>query len=107
MGDETPIVVADRRMPQDRRRQNLPVTVERRKQQRRRRIDPTTCEKDYSLEQLEFLRAMERFRRITQFPTCRDVLRVAYSLGYRRVAEATGLPGLCTPTEAGSDAKSP
>jgi hypothetical protein len=94
MGEETPVLTTDRRGKQDRRQQNMPVPVERRKQERRRRIDPTTCERDYDLEEVEFLRAMERFRRVKQFPTCRDVLQIAYSLGYRRIAEPTALPGL-------------
>jgi hypothetical protein len=102
MGDTLPVVVTDRRIREDRRHENLPVPVERRKQDRRRRIDPTTCERDYNAEQLEFLRAMERFRRVTQFPTCHEVLQVVYSLGYRRVAAPTALPGLAPaePTES-------
>jgi hypothetical protein len=100
MGDETPDLVVDRRAQADRRQHDVAVPVERRKLNRRRRIDPTTCERDYDMEQLEFLRAMERFRRVSPFPSCRQVLEIAYSLGYRRVAEPTGLPGLRPPEEA-------
>jgi hypothetical protein len=44
---------------------------------------------DYSDDEREFLVAIERYRREKRrpFPTCREVLRVLLSLGYRRVAE--------------------
>lgn len=49
----------------------------------------TSVEVFYSDEEAEFLRAMERYRRERKrpFPTCIEVLAVARSLGYRRVAE--------------------
>ncbi len=49
---------------------------------------------DYSPDQLEFLRAVERYRRehCRPFPTLIEVLRVAESLGYRRVEAARELP---------------
>jgi hypothetical protein len=88
-------IIPERRCRQDRRHQNLPVENERRKRpERRRRIDPTTCERDYTAEQLAFLKAMEVFRRIHPFPTYRQVLQVAYQLGYRKVAAPTPLPGI-------------
>lgn len=45
---------------------------------------------DYSFEELEFLRAMERYRRSNHrpFPTCREVLRVLLRLGYRKIETA-------------------
>lgn len=67
---------------------------------RRRRIDPVTCDVEYTDEALAFLKAMERYRRVCQrpFPTLREVLEVLHSLGYRKVAEPGPLPG-CGPTD--------
>jgi hypothetical protein len=44
---------------------------------------------DYSDEERDFIFAMERYRRVRRrrFPSCREVLAVLKSLGYRRVAE--------------------
>ena len=44
---------------------------------------------DYSDEERAFLVAMERYKRRNgrPFPTCREVLYVLRSLGYRKVAE--------------------
>lgn len=54
---------------------------------RRRMIDPTTCERDYGPEELEFMQALDRYKRTSGrlFPTCSEVLEVLRSLGYRRV----------------------
>lgn len=64
---------------------------ERRKVERRRQIDPTTCERDYSVDEVDFMRAMDDYKRRSgrQFPTWSEVLEVIYSMGYRRVAEPT------------------
>jgi hypothetical protein len=62
--------------------------IERRtKKERRRRIDPTTFEKQYTENELEFMNAMQRFKELSgkAFPTHGDVLKVAVGLGYRRV----------------------
>ena len=50
----------------------------RRKVQRRRQIDPTTCERDYSNDEVEFMLAMDRYKRYAQrpHPTWHEVLRV-------------------------------
>ena len=58
----------------------------RAKKERRRRIDPTTFEKQYTGDELEFMNAMQRFKVQTckSFPSHRDVLHVAISLGYRK-----------------------
>ena len=63
----------------------------RRKVERRRQIDPTTCERDYSGNEVEFMRAMDVYKRKSgrQFPTWSEVLEVIHSLGYRQVAETT------------------
>jgi hypothetical protein len=69
---------------------------ERRKGERRRQIDPTTCERDYSEEEILFMRAMDQYKRDNRrpFPTWSEVLEVLRALGYRKVAEPTALPGL-------------
>jgi hypothetical protein len=91
--------------PNDRRKRNIPVATDRRRAQnaaekrknseRRRLIDPTTCERDYNDDETEFMKAMDRYKRENRrpFPTWSEVLEVLRSLGYRRVAEPTALPG--------------
>ena len=82
----------DRRSPPDRRVHQIPVAVERRvcerraKVNRRRQIDPTTCERDYSLDEIEFMSAMDDYKRRSgrMFPTCSEVLEVVKSLGYMK-----------------------
>lgn len=63
----------------------------RSKVERRRQIDPTTCERDYQPEEVEFMRAMDDYKRRSgrQFPTWSEVLEVVRDLGYRKVAEPT------------------
>jgi hypothetical protein len=58
----------------------------RRKVERRRMIDPTTCERDYSQDEIEFMRAMDDYKRKSgrMFPTWSEVLEVVRSLGYTR-----------------------
>lgn len=65
------------------------VTESRRKKQRRRHIDPTTCERDYSDPEIEFMRAMDDYKRDAgrMFPTCSEVLEVIRSLGYYQLTE--------------------
>ena len=80
----------DRRGP-ERRQTDEPVEVERRqgtrrRVQRRRQIDPTTCERDYSADELEFMRALDAYKRSSgrMFPTCSEILEVIRGLGYVR-----------------------
>lgn len=82
----------DRRKSEDRRKQNVPVAVERRKEgrrkvQRRRQIDPTTCERDYSEEEIEFMQALDAYKRANgrMFPTCSEILEVIRDMGYVRM----------------------
>jgi hypothetical protein len=65
----------------------------RRKVERRRQIDPTTCERDYTDDEIEFMKQMDDYKRRSgrQFPTWSEVLEVLGSMGYRRVAEPTEL----------------
>ena len=55
---------------------------------RRRMIDPTPCERDYGPEEIEFMQALDHYKRTNgrMFPTCSEVLQVLRSLGYERVA---------------------
>lgn len=58
----------------------------RRKVERRRMIDPTTCERDYSGDEVEFMKAMDDYKRKSgrMFPTWSEVLEVVRSLGYTK-----------------------
>src|SRR6516165_10277525 len=86
----------------DRRKRDIPVALERRsgvdrreKGERRRQIDPTTCERDYTDEEIDFMKAMDQYKRANRrpFPTWSEVLEVVRALGYRKVTQATALPG--------------
>ena len=75
----------------DRRKNNVPVTDEqrtgeRRKVARRRQIDPTTCERDYSGDEIEFMHALDDYKRANgrMFPTCSEILEVVRKLGYQK-----------------------
>ncbi len=63
----------------------------RRQIERRRQIDPTTCERDYQPDEVEFMKAMDDYKRRSgrQFPTWSEVLEVLRDLGYRKVASPT------------------
>ncbi len=94
---------------QERRKRTIPVVMDRRGQgasqpttprpekgERRRQVDPTTCERDYTDDEIEFMKAMDQYKRANRrpFPTWSEVLEVLAALGYRRVAPATALPGI-------------
>lgn len=103
----------DRRYGMERRQKNTPVAVEQRicerraKVNRRRQIDPTTCERDYTIVEIEFMNAMEEYKRSSgrMFPTCSEVLEVLQKLGYEKraapimapLAEPTLFPDITTP----------
>lgn len=57
------------------------------KMARRRHIDPTTCERDYGADELDFMRALDAYKRSSgrMFPTCSEILEVVRSLGYVRL----------------------
>ncbi|MBX3416953.1 MAG: hypothetical protein KF851_05070 [Pirellulaceae bacterium] len=94
----------------DRREKSIPVSVDRRKGARRRNIDPTTCERDYSDAEIEFMTAMDDYKRSSgrMFPTCSEILEVFLKLGYRKLDSHSPLAisdfdltaGLLSPTEA-------
>ncbi len=62
----------------------------RQKVERRRQIDPTTCERDYTPQEIEFMNAMDRYRRDSgrPFPTWSEVLEVVRSIGYQKVEKS-------------------
>ncbi len=75
----------------DRRKCTAQVAVERRqgerrKVQRRRQIDPTTCERDYTDDEIEFMQALDAYKRTSgrMFPTCSEILEVIRDMGYVR-----------------------
>jgi hypothetical protein len=53
---------------------------------RRPRIDPTTCERDYSTAEVEFMQAMQAYKMASgrMFPTWSEVLEVLQGLGYKK-----------------------
>lgn len=89
---ERRVKMSERRSGENRRAKEAPVAVERRqlerreKVNRRRQIDPTTCERDYSTEEIEFMHAMDQYKRANgrMFPTCSEILEVVRSLGYQK-----------------------
>lgn len=96
-------VVTDRRRT-ERRQQTVPVAIERRKSgerrddggiERRRQVDPTTCEREYTEDEIAFMLAMDQYKRDNRrpFPTWSEVLEVLHALGYRKVADASLMPG--------------
>lgn len=82
------------RRSNERRKQSVPVPAERRqtgerrvKVQRRRQIDPTTCERDYNDDEIQFMQALDAYKRTSgrMFPTCSEILEVIRAMGYVRV----------------------
>ena len=55
---------------------------------RRRQIDPTTCERDYSQDEIDFMQALDAYKRKSgrMFPTCSEILEVLRTLGYVRIS---------------------
>lgn len=91
-------VTLDRRRENERREEvEAPVEaaaepkLERReKVNRRRQIDPTTCERDYSDSEVEFMNALDAYKRSSgrMFPTCSEVLEVIRGMGYVQLTPA-------------------
>jgi hypothetical protein len=102
--------VKERRNREDRRTKQAPVAVERRQLERRakvvrrRQIDPTTCERDYTNAEVEFMNALDEYKRKNgrMFPTCSEILEVLLALGYekRRATEVTAPAPTEPPTTA-------
>ncbi len=55
---------------------------------RRRFVDPTTCEREYTEAEMEFMKAMNDYKQRSgrMFPTWSEVLEVLGGLGYQRPA---------------------
>ena len=84
-----------------RRKQSVKPVVERR--QRRRQIDPTTCEREYSDPEIEFMQAMDDYKSQSgrMFPTCSEILEVLTRMGYRKVEDSAEL--MYDPNEKNED----
>jgi hypothetical protein len=54
---------------------------------RRRFVDPTTCEREYSDAEMEFMMAMNDYKHRSgrMFPTWSEVLEVLRALGYEKI----------------------
>jgi hypothetical protein len=61
---------------------------------RRRFVDPTTCEREYTRAEMEFMQAMQdyKYKSGRMFPTWSEVLEVLKSLGYEKLADAGIIP---------------
>jgi hypothetical protein len=55
---------------------------------RRRLVDPTTCERDYSAAEQEFMNSMQAYKASSgrMFPTWSEVLEVLSGLGYEKTS---------------------
>jgi len=91
------LVTIDRRRKKDERRvpdaacaPTSAMPERRAKVNRRRQIDPTTCERDYSADEVEFMNALDLYKRKNgrMFPTCSEVLEVIRGLGYVKSGES-------------------
>jgi hypothetical protein len=78
---------------------------------RRRFVDPTTCEREYTEAEKEFMMAMNEYKHRSgrMFPTWSEVLEVLRALGYEKVEEAAAIgpqartaPDLKVPAGAGA-----
>jgi len=79
----------------DRRQHAEPVAQERRqstrrKVTRRRQIHPTPCQRDYTGDEIEFMQALDAYKRSSgrMFPTCSEILEVIRGLGYSKPSHA-------------------
>jgi hypothetical protein len=57
-------------------------------------VDPATCDREYSPEELEFMQAMHAYKQSSgrMFPTWSEVLEVLRALGYEKTAEPCDAP---------------
>jgi hypothetical protein len=79
-----------------------PQLERRQKVNRRRQIDPTTCERDYTELEVEFMNALDQYKRQSgrMFPTCSEVLEVIHSLGYVKLSPAAMAGEMAAPTSS-------
>ncbi|MEX2317936.1 MAG: hypothetical protein WD669_12335 [Pirellulales bacterium] len=104
-GNAAASAAGDREVTIDRRRGAAPVPADatrplaqsptaapklerRKKVNRRRQIDPTTCERDYTDDEVEFMNAIDEYKHTSgrMFPTCSEVLEVLRGLGYLKMS---------------------
>jgi len=66
---------------------------------RRRQIDPTTCERDYNNDEIEFMQALDAYKRANgrMFPTCSEILEVIRALGYVRMSQSAEAANISEP----------
>jgi hypothetical protein len=66
---------------------------------RRRFVDPTTCEREYTRAETEFMHAMQEYKQKSgrMFPTWSEVLEVLKSLGYEKTEERGEVPPVPAP----------
>jgi hypothetical protein len=66
--------------------QSIRATTARNQSGRRRLVDPTTCERDYSAAEMEFMQAIQTYKQKSgrMFPTWSEVLEVLRGLGYEK-----------------------
>lgn len=76
----------DRLTAESKTQRKTKVTAPRKKSKRRRQIDPATCERDYSQDEVEFMNALNEYKRNSgrMFPTCSEILEVLKTLGYEK-----------------------
>jgi hypothetical protein len=76
------------------------------KSSKRKQIDPTTCERDYSSDELEFMQALERYKNSSgrKFPTCSEILEVLRSIGYQKVAHVDASSSQCNAVAQSAEA---
>ena len=68
---------------------------------RRRFVDPTTCEREYSKAEMEFMQAMSDYKKSSgrMFPTWSEVLEVLQGLGYEKPTRPAATPPAKRATE--------
>jgi hypothetical protein len=75
---------------------------------RRRFVDPTTCEREYSTAEMEFMQAMHEYKQSSgrMFPTWSEVLEVLQGLGYEKPGRGPGSTPHVLPAKAVKKAQS-
>src|SRR4051794_1082979 len=75
---------------------------------RRRFVDPTTCEREYSSAEIEFMQAMHEYKQSSgrMFPTWSEVLEVLQGLGYEKPNRSAGPVAQAVGGKPASKAKS-
>ena len=65
---------------------SLRATEARNQSGRRRLVDPTTCDRDYSAAEMEFMQAIQTYKQKSgrMFPTWSEILEVLQDLGYQK-----------------------